>query len=201
VRANVTKIRDLKQVLKDLERHVKAPDFLRKGREFKNFALRPRELLANILICAAGNFDDPENRLTVCTDPSGGDGLVFSERHGGYMTTEHVFVPTKADDKETVESRILSAIEHEKKKGSSYSSGKDLVIFSEAKGWWKPNVVARKIAGRHGFETVWVIHLEHAGDAGNSYCVAWLEATHGNAPCWRVLINDDFTDWQVQRVQ
>ena len=166
-----------------------------------NSILRPRELLANILICAAGNFDDPRNRLTVCTDPSGGDGLVFNERHGGYMTTEHVFVPSKADDKETVESRILFAVEHKNKKGSSYASGKDLVVFSEAKGWWKPNVVARKIAGRHDFETVWVIHLEHAGDAGYSYCVAWLEATHGNAPCWRVSINGDFTDWQVQRIQ
>lgn len=201
MRAKVTKIRDLKAVLKDLERHVKAPDFLRKGREFKNFALRPRELLANVLICAAGNFDDPKNRLTVCTDPSGGDGLVFNERHGGYMTTEHVFVPSKESDIETVEGRILSAIEHKSKKGVTYSSGKDLVIFSEAKGTWKPNDVARKIAGRHDFETVWVVHLERAGDTGYSYCVSWLEASKGNAPCWRVSINGDFTDWQVERIQ
>ena len=99
------------------------------------------------------------------------------------------------------ESGILSAIELKKKKGSTYCSGKDLVIFSEAKGWWKPNVVARRIAGRHDFETVWVVHLEHASDGGYSYCVVWLDANHGNAPSWRVSINADFTDWHVERIQ
>ena len=77
MRASVTKIRDLKIVLKDLEGRVKAPDFLRKGREFRNFALRPRELLANWLVCAVGNFEEGGKHLTVCTDPAGGDGLIL----------------------------------------------------------------------------------------------------------------------------
>lgn len=201
MKAHVTKIRDLKMALKDLERHVKAPDFLRKGREFRNFALRPRELLANLLICAAGNWDDPQNRLTVCTDPFGGDGLIFNEAHGGYMVTEHVFVPSKEGNAEGVEGKLLSAIEHKKKKGATYCAGKDLVIFSEAKGVWKPNDIARRIAGRHDFETVWVVHLENASNQGYSYCVSWLDARGGNAPSWRVSINAEFTDWQVERIQ
>jgi hypothetical protein len=139
--------------------------------------------------------------LTVCTDPFGGDGLILNEQHGGYMITEHVFVPSKDADDESVESRLISAIEHKRKKGAAYSSGKDLVIFSEARGIWKPNDVARKIDGRHGFETVWVVHLEKSDGDGYSYCVSWLDARHGNAPTWRVAINGDFTDWQVERVQ
>jgi hypothetical protein len=201
MKAKVTKVRDLKAVLKDLERHVKAPAFLRTGRDFKSFALRPRELLANVLICAAGNSVDPENRLTVCTDPSGGDGLILNEKHGGYLTTEHVFVRSNDADGGSVESKLLAAIEHKKKKGSAYCAGKDLVIFSEAKGIWKPNDVARRIAGRHDFETVWVVHLEETDDQRYSYCVSWLEASKGNAPSWRVSINDAFTDWQVERIQ
>jgi hypothetical protein len=201
VKANVTKIKDLKTVLKDLERRVKAPDFLRTGREFKNFALRPRELLANLLICAAGNSVDSENRLTVCTDPSGGDGLILNEKHGGYMTTEHVFVPSKEGGAESVESRFLAAIKHKQKKGTAYCSGKDLVIFSEAQGVWKPTYVARKIAGRHDFQTVWVVHLEKSDNHGYSYCVSWLEARKGNAPSWRISVNAEFTDWQVERIQ
>ncbi len=199
MKAEVTKIRDLKLALKDLERHVRAPDFLRKGREFKNFSLRPRELLANLLICAAGN-SEPGNHLTICTDPLGGDGLILDEKQGKYMTTEHVFVPAKDGELDHVESKLLAAIEHKKKKGKAYCTGKDLVIFSEARGMWMPNHVARRIAGRHDFSTVWVVHLEKAGDQEYSYNVSWLDAG-GHAPVWRVLINGDFTDWRVERIQ
>src|SRR5258708_1376153 len=163
MRSHVRKIRDLNLVLKDLERHIKAPDFLRTGRPFGNFGLLPRELLANLLICFAGNFEDPKNRLTVCTDPLGGDGLIFNQNHGGYMSTEHVFVPApRGRDLHSVEQKILAAVAHKNKKGARYASGKDLVVFSEAAGAWHPNQTARRLIGVHGFESVWVTHLESA---------------------------------------
>jgi len=190
-------------VLKDLEPHVKAPDFLRKGRSFGNFGLLPRELLANLLICFAGNFEDPENRLTVCTDPLGGDGLIFNQNHGGYMSTEHVFVPAPKDgDSESVENKILAAVAHKCKKGPRYASGKDLVVFSEAKGVWHPNHTARKLIGCHGFENVWVVHLETSESEEYSYCVVWLEVSRGNAaPVWRIRIANDFNAFTVERIQ
>ena len=137
-------------VLKDLEPHVKAPAFLRKGRPFRNFGLLPRELLANLLICFAGNFEDPKNRLTVCTDPLGGDGLIYNQNHGGYISTEHVFVPAPKDgDAQSVENKILTAVAHKNKKGSQYASGNDLVVFSEGIGVWHPNQTARRLIGHH----------------------------------------------------
>jgi len=203
MKAHVRRIRDLDAVLKDLEPHVKAPDFLRKGRPFGNFGLLPRELLANLLICLAGNFEDPKNRLTVCTDPLGGDGLVFNQNHGGYMSTEHVFVPAPRDgDLQIVENKILAAVAHKNEKGSRYASGKDLVVFSEAKGIWHPNNAARRLIGRHSFENVWVVHLENLNGQEYSYCVVWLEVSRGNAaPAWRIRIANDFKAHSVERIQ
>ena len=190
-------------VLKNLERHVKAPDFLRRGRPFRNFGLLPRELLANLLICFAGNFEDPKNRLTVCTDPLGGDGLIFNQNHGGYMSTEHVFVPShKGCDSQSVEQKILAAVAHKNYKGARYASRKDLVVFSEATGAWHPNQTARMLIGGHGFENVWVVHLESAENQEYSYCVVWLEVSRGNAaPAWRMRIANDFKACTVERIQ
>lgn len=190
-------------VLKDLEPHVKAPHFLRRGRAFGNFGVLPRELLANLLICFAGNFQDPKNRLTVCTDPLGGDGLIFNQNHGGYMSTEHVFVPAPKDgDTQSVESKILAAVAHKNKKGTQYASGKDLVIFSEANGMWHPNRTARRLIASHSFENVWVVHLENPNGQEYSYCVVWLEVSQGNAaPAWRVRIANDFKSHAVERIQ
>lgn len=203
MKAHVRKIRDLNTVLKDLEPHVKAPDFLRKGRPFGNFGLRPRELLANLLICLAGNFEDPKNRLTVCTDPLGGDGLIYNQNHGGYMSTEHVFVPAPNDgDLRSVENKILAAVAHKNKKGPPYASGKDLVVFSEAIGRWHPNRMAKGLIGHHSFENVWVVHLELAGEREYSYCVVWLNVSRGNAaPAWRIRIANDFKSFTVERIQ
>ena len=202
MRAKVTRVKDLKAVLRDLERFVRTPDFLRKGRDFKNFPLRPRELLANLLICFVGNFENEDNQLTVCTDPLGGDGLIFNQKNGKYMSTEHVFVPApRSDNVESVEDKIASAIAHKNKKGRSYAGGKDLVVFSEAIGSWHPNKVARRIVGAHGFNSVWVVHLERADDRGYAYCLSWLDVSHGAAPAWEITINAEFNGLTVERVQ
>jgi hypothetical protein len=203
VKAHVKNIRDLNAVLKELEPRVKAPDFLRTGRPFGNFGLLPRELLANLLICFAGNFEDPQNRLTVCTDPLGGDGLIYNQNLGGYLSTEHVFVPMpKGEESQSVENKILTAVALKNKKGRQYASGKDLVVFSEAVGSWHPNQTARRLIGHHSFENIWVVHLEGSDAQGYSYCVVWLEVFRGNAaPAWRIRISNDFKSFTVERIQ
>ncbi len=200
MKAKVTRIKDLKAVLIDLEPHVRNPDSLRAGREFRNFGLRPRELLANLLICFSGNYEDASNRLTVCTDPGGGDGLVYNQKTGKYMTMEHVFIPASGLVKGgSLKDQIIEAVDHKSAKGSTYAEGKDLVIFSDhGGGKWMPSEVAKKLAGRHRFENVWVVHLEKV-ELGYSYIVSWLHPD-GVAIVWRVLIHPDFTDWIVERV-
>jgi hypothetical protein len=156
-------------------------------------------VLANLLICAVGNFTEGDHAFTVCTDPNGGDGLIYKQRDGKYMTTEHVFVPPKG--RAETEQRIVGAVQHKAKKGAAYARGKHLVIFSEATGEWKPNRAARRIAGTHEFESVWVVHLEQADAGVYSYSIAWLDLSRGHAPIARVTIADDFKGWRVERIQ
>jgi hypothetical protein len=76
-RHNLTRIRDLGIVLKDMESYIKDPRFLRVGREFTNFPLRPREALANWLMCVVGNHENGNADLTFTSDPTGGDGILL----------------------------------------------------------------------------------------------------------------------------
>jgi hypothetical protein len=202
MRAKVTRVKDLKTLLKDLERYVKAPDFLYRGRSFRNFGLLPREVLANWLICSVGNYADTDGPLTFATDPMGGDGLIVSRKDGKLMFTEHVFIPKKALTKTTtVEDLMIASIKHKNRKGPSYASGKHLIVFSDARGEWKPTRLATKIAGTHSFDSVWALHLEKGDAAGYTYAAALLDLADGQAPIWRLYIDGDFKSWHVERIQ
>lgn len=130
-------------------------------------------------------------------------GLSTIKNHGGYISTEHVFVPAPNNgDAQSVENKILAAVAHKNKKGSQYASGNDLVIFSEGIGVWHPNQTARRLIGHHSFENVWVVHLEPTKGQGYSYCVVWLEVSRGNAaPAWRIRIANDFKAFTIERIQ
>ncbi len=202
MKEKVVGIRDFKILLKDLERYIRAPDFLRKGRVFPNFALRPREVLANWLLCAVANFEHRRDKYTFTTDPTGGDGIICSREGEHLVLTEHDFVPEpKAGNSESVEDQVVRAIEHKKKKGAAYAKGKHLVVFSEAVGRWYPNRVAKRIADSHGFSSVWVVHLEKGDDSEYIYCIALLDLSKRNAPSWKVFIASTFDRWRVQRIQ
>jgi hypothetical protein len=202
MRAKSTKVRDLAGVLKDLERHIKAPINLYKGRRFKNFGLLPREVLANWMICAVGNFEDEDEALTFATDPSGGDGVLINRKDEQIVITEHVFVPKFASTTtSTIEGLLVGSIQNKNKKGRAYAEGKHLIVFSDAIGMWNPNVLSRRIAGSHGFRAVWVIHLNKGGEGGYEYAIALLDLKFGDAPIWTVSIDAGFGSWQVQRVQ
>jgi hypothetical protein len=201
LKARATKVKDLQILLKELEPYVKAPEFLRRGRPFRNFSLRPREVLANWLICAVGNSEDPSAQLSFATDPLGGDGVVVDKFGSVVAATEHVFVPNRKM-REPVEKLLLEGgVLHKAAKGNAYASGKHLVVFSEAVGPWRPSRLARRIDGTHSFSAVWVVTLEKGGDAGYVYSVSLLDIGYGQAPIWKVEIGADFQSWTVQRIQ
>jgi hypothetical protein len=198
----MTQIRDLGLVLKDMERHIKDPRFLRVGRAFSNFNLRPREVLANWLLCVVGNHENGNDALTFADDPTGGDGVILNRGDGRFMMTEHVFIPPpRAETAETVEDLILQKIEHKMAKGATYAHGKHLIVFSEAVGWWYPNRVGRRIERAHGFASVWVVGLERGDESGYAYWVSMPVPAPRNSPSWKVSINAAFTGWQVERAQ
>jgi hypothetical protein len=69
MRHNTIRLKDLTVGLKELEPVVKQPKLLRSGRPFGNFPMRPRELLANWLICAVGDFENETLDLTIAASP------------------------------------------------------------------------------------------------------------------------------------
>lgn len=185
-----------------MERLIKDPRFLRVGRVFTNFPLRPREVLANWLLCVVGNHENGNDDLTFSDDPTGGDGIILNRKNGRFMLTEHVFVPPpRATSTETVEDLIIQQIQHKMKKGAPYARGKHLVVFSEAIGWWYPNKVGRRIEGSHDFASVWVVGLERGDEAGFLYWVSQPLSEGHDSPSWKVAIEATFTTWRVERVQ
>lgn len=196
-------IRDMRVALKDMEPYVKNPDFLRTGREFTNFTLRPREFWANWLICTVNN-ELMGTDLIVSEDPTGGDGILFNRTDDRYVATEHVFIPPpRQNDNRTVEDLMLSQINLKINRGREYATGKCLVLFSEAIGPFHSNRVARRLAGTHYFDSITMVGLSQTDEEGNyHYWVTFLSPeSNRNSVICTIKINSDFTDWTVRRAQ
>jgi hypothetical protein len=93
----VTRFKSLEVCLKEIEPYVRQGNLLQTSKPFKKFGdLRPREIWANRLLCAAVNSERTTDKLTFTTDPSGGDGIIYEEGTGETFHTEHVMVPQAA---------------------------------------------------------------------------------------------------------
>lgn len=197
----VKQLKNLTIALKELEPHVRHGRSLQVHPEFKSIKQRPRELLANWLLCAVGCDARGKEALVIAEDPLGGDGLIIDKETDEKMFTEHVYVPPQAET--DLGARVIEALEHKVKKGEEYAKGRTLIIFSDATGVWYPNRVARQIAGTHKFEGVWMIALDAAAVAEGQYAynVTELDVDGGDAPISRVTIADDFSSWTVERMQ
>lgn len=195
----ITAVRDLKLILKDLEPHVRDPRQLRVGRDFKRMAMRPRELLGNWLFCVVLGKATGRN-WTLSEDPMGGDGAMLDRDAGTGFLTEHVFIPPPANgNTKSVEEQVIDAVSSKAAKGIEYARGKTLVVFSEAVGNWFPNRAARAINGNHAFDAVWALGLEDVIERRYTYWVTRLDPVH--APGWRVRIAEEFNGWDVEEIQ
>jgi len=203
----VTRFKNLGIALKELERFVRHGRHLQSGKPFARLKMRSREALANWLLCVAGNYAYGANRFTFSSDPNGGDGLITDAITGETVSTEHVFVvgphPGSDDPQpQDVEAQIQQQIEKKQQKGSAaYASGKTLVVFSNAVGWWNPNNLAKRLSEPLDFDAVWVVALNGVQNGEYAYNVTRLDLRRGNAPVWRVTIAPDFTSWRVEPVQ
>jgi hypothetical protein len=197
----VKHLKNLAVALKELEPHIRHGRSLQVHPEFRSIRQRPRELLANWLLCAVGCASRGRETLVISQDPLGGDGLITDRETGEQMFTEHVYIPPHAGT--DFGELTVKALEHKVKKGDAYAAGLTLIILSEATGLWHPNRLARQIAGTHKFKGVWVVHLDARAIAEGryAYLVAELDVSAGDAPVSRVAIAEDFGSWSVDRVQ
>jgi len=201
MKCQVKRLKNLAVALKELEPHIRDGHSLRVHREFRSIRQRPRELLGNWLLCAVGCAVRSKETLAISEDPLGGDGLIVDRETDEQMFVEQVYVPPRngADFGEMA----VKALKDKMRRGATYAAGRTLVILSEAIGRWYPNRLARRIAGAHGFNCVWVVHLDAAAIAQGryAYIVAELDLSNGDAPVSRVNIAEDFGSWTVERVQ
>ena len=195
----ITAVRDLKAILKDLEPHIRDSRQLRVGRDFKKMAKRPREPLGNWLFCVT-LIEATGRDWTLSEDPMGGDSAMLDRTNGTRILIEHIFIPPpRAGEDRSVELQVIDAVAKKASKGAPYAKGKTLVVFSEAVGKWFPNRAARAITGKQGFEAIWSAGLEAAESGRYIYWMTRLEP--GHAPAWRIRIADAFDGWAVEPIQ
>ena len=202
---HITRFKNLKVCLKELEPFIRNGEHLQTGKPFKRFGgLRSRELLANWLLCVVANSANQDDDLTFTSDPLGGDGIICNTVSGSTWPTEHVLVPRfRGKEAEDAGVLVLKAIERKQKKGgAAYASGKTLVVFLyAAAGKWCPNTVAKHLPETLYFEAVWVVGLQSVEAGGYVYGVTLLDLSRGDVPIWFVRIGKDFDAWEVEPVQ
>jgi hypothetical protein len=200
----VTQFKSLAAALKEIEPFVRSGQHLQTGKPFEKFrGMRSREILANWLVCVATNAAT-EGKLTFCSDPIGGDGIICDTATGETWPTEHVMVPRlRAGQTDDAETLILKAIDQKRHKGgAAYAAGKTLIVFLDAgAGIWFPNRVARRLPDPLHFAAVWVVGLQEVEKGKYVYGLTNLDLTEGNAPTLLVRINEDFGAWEVTRTQ
>jgi hypothetical protein len=200
----VTRFKNLKVGLKELEKFIREVEPLYTGRPLEQFGMmRPREMVGNWLVCAVINAENGSERLTFTSDPTGSDGVIYNTETEHTWLTEHVMVP-RAPEGETpdIKALILKAVGHKQKKGRAYASGKTLVVFLEAGGEvpWFPNKVAKALP-KTDFDGVWVVGLQRVEDGAYVYGVTQLDVSDGDAATWSVRIRANFKKWEIKRLQ
>ncbi len=202
----IVQFKSLAIALKELEQFVRQPRQLQVGKPLKKFGgLRPRELLANWLMCAVVNFAHGKDDLTFTSDPLGGDGIIYDKATERSWPTEHVTTrQDRAQPPKCLEDQIVEAIGRKQRKGgAAYAEGKVLIVFLDAAGHnepWNPSSVTRKLP-KLDFVEVWVVALQEARDGAYVYGITLLDLSSGAPPIYLARIAPNFEDWQVGQIQ
>ena len=144
--------------------------------------MRPREILANWLLCAT--LEAIEGRkLMFYSDPVGGVEIIRDEATEQTWPTEHVYVSQYSTGPDA-KALILDAIKHKQSKGEPYCRGKTLIVFLDTprgravasnrgrKGVAEPAALRSRVGCR----------FFHASGRGLRYGLTMLDPTQENAP-------------------
>lgn len=198
----VTRFKSLHHCIKALEPFIRDGKHLQTGKPSKLFGnLRSREILGNWLLCVVLNFEDQSNRYSLSTDPVGGDGIIHDSIEKRAYRTEHTTLPRYNNENHDIELLILKAIEKKQLKGgNAYASGKTLVVFVNTSGGkWHPNRIAKNLPQPLDFESVFILGLQVV--INNEYIYAVTSIDEDMCPIWHIRIKEDFSNWEVTRIQ
>lgn len=195
-------IKDFKIALKDMEPYVKDPRFLKNGREFTNFNLRPREAWANWLLCVVLQKLVGEH-ITFAEDDEG-DGFIVDKTTGEVIPTEHVSaLENEHNPQPSGEERVIGAINKKIDRGAEYADGKWLVVFFDGAGEFYRNKIRENIKGRHNFGAIYCIGLLTSSEEdGYEYSITEFRESSGDKSLtFKVHINNNFTDWEISQIK
>lgn len=194
MKAAVTKFKSMNVALAELAPHFNART-IKSGKPLKRFDdMRPREAIANWLICVALNKTYGEGRMEFTSDPTGSDGLMCDTVTGEVVPTEHVIALPAAG--RTGDEAILAAIAGKVAKGDAYARGKSLIVLAEGIGMWTPRNVAQGLPSPVHFASVYVVGTAYA-DGVFAYDICRISLDEKPSPLWRVTIDEDFKGWTV----
>lgn len=187
--------------LKELKPFILDGRHIRTGKQQRLFHnLRPRELLANWLLCSVINHSIQPGRLDFLSDPrvDGCDGLILDTLTGQLHQMEHV-IAFRRDEHADLDGKglILKAIEQKVDRGADYAAGKTLVVFPEGAGEWVPREVRTAVPASFAFDALWVIGRCSLRDDEYAYNVVRLRPDPFTM--WRVTLDlhKDDPDWSV----
>jgi hypothetical protein len=199
---DATRFKDLKVALKEIEPLIRDPRHLQTGKPFEKFGgMRPREMVANWLLCAAIQAVEG-HEMMFYTDPLHGDGIIRDEATGQTFPTEHVYV-SQYSTGPNAQTLILNAINHKQAWKDAYAAGKTLVVFLDtpAVGQWYPTSVARVLPNPLHYAAVWVVGFSKLEGEDYIYGLTMLDPSQENAPAVLVRIHKEFDAWEVVQIQ
>jgi hypothetical protein len=202
MQTNVTRFKSMQLALKELrpflnQRHLYS------GKPLTQLGdMRPREAMANWLICAAFNYEAGYERFSFTNNPEGGDGCILDAEDNTGIATEHIIALSKGNETLDTNTRIRNAvIQKQNKGGMAYASGKALVVLLEGgdEQWW-PTAIAKELP-ENDFCDIWVICLQYFAEDEYRYAVSNLSLVDNSAPTWLVDIAANSESWKVRKIQ
>ncbi len=169
------------------------------------FNMRYREAWANWLLCAVFNYqynadftfqEMPENTI--------GDGIIFDKLTKKRLVVEHICAidldngPKLARGTKRIHNAINKKFDKDKN-NPGYANGKCLVVFTDGVGIWYPNKIGNEMNHNHKFIAVYCISMISFETNVLTYSVS--EFKRGDSPTYSVTINEDFTNWEVRKLQ
>lgn len=171
------------------------------GRDLPYLKLRPREVLGAFVLCVVGQFleQDKRNVWTIASDADTQDGTVICDsgpRAGEGLKLEQVYIP--AIGYRDITNTIINAINKKNSIGKQYGEQRHLIVLCDKSGNVDLIRIRKSIENNQSFLSYWLIYRIEPPHW--HYMVISLWATSDPPLLYKVSLNSNFDDWEVELI-